>query len=78
MPLIRIEDLYHKYDQEQDWILKDINLNIEAGDFVAIVGHNGSGKSTLAKMLNGLLTPDRGSVEVDEKWGWCFRILIIN
>jgi energy-coupling factor transport system ATP-binding protein len=64
MPLIRIEDLYHKYDQEQDWILKDINLNIEAGDFVAIVGHNGSGKSTLAKMLNGLLTPDRGSVEV--------------
>ncbi|MBM7557805.1 energy-coupling factor transporter ATPase [Halanaerobacter jeridensis] len=64
MPLIKIRDLYHKYETEQDWILEDVNLDIESGDFVAIVGHNGSGKSTLAKMLNGLLTPSRGSVEV--------------
>ncbi|MGM0501348.1 MAG: energy-coupling factor transporter ATPase [Bacillota bacterium] len=64
MPLIKIKDLYHKYDQKADWVLEDINLEIEPGEFVAIVGHNGSGKSTLAKMLNGLLIPSRGSVEV--------------
>ena len=64
MPLIEINDLYHKYEEDQDWVLKDINLEIEPGEFVAIVGHNGSGKSTLAKMLNGLLSPTRGSVQV--------------
>ena len=64
MPLIEISDLYHRYEQEQEWVLKDVNLNIEPGEFVAVVGHNGSGKSTLAKMLNGLLTPSQGSVTV--------------
>ncbi|MDR2939806.1 MAG: energy-coupling factor transporter ATPase [Clostridiales bacterium] len=40
--------------------LKNINLNIETGEFVAILGHNGSGKSTLAKIMNALLLPDSG------------------
>jgi energy-coupling factor transport system ATP-binding protein len=45
--------------------LADVNLEIERGQFVAIVGHNGSGKSTLAKHLNALLLPTSGDVVVD-------------
>lgn len=44
-----------------------VNLDIKAGDFVAILGHNGSGKSTLAKHLNALLYPTEGTVFVDGK-----------
>ena len=44
-----------------------VNLDIQAGDFVAILGHNGSGKSTLAKHLNALLHPTEGTVYVDGK-----------
>ncbi|GAB6099875.1 energy-coupling factor transporter ATPase [Halanaerocella petrolearia] len=76
MPLIKVEDLYYRYNQQEDWVLKGIDLEIEAGESVAIVGHNGSGKSTLAKMLNGLLLPQKGKVNVaglrtdnqDELW----------
>ena len=47
--------------------LEDLNLTIEAGDFVAVLGRNGSGKSTLAKMLNAILLPSFGEVLV---LGW--------
>lgn len=59
--------------------LKDVNLSIEQGDFVAILGHNGSGKSTFAKHLNSLLIPTEGTVWVDgmdttdEKCIWDIR-----
>lgn len=43
-------------------VLKNINLNIEEGEFVAIVGFTGSGKTTLIKMIAGLLAPDKGEV----------------
>ena len=45
--------------------LKEIDLDIEAGQFVAILGHNGSGKSTLAKHINAILIPDSGTVLVN-------------
>lgn len=47
--------------------LDDITLDVEAGDFVAILGHNGSGKSTLAKHLNALLIPTSGTLWIDDK-----------
>lgn len=59
--------------------LKDVNLSIEQGDFVAVLGHNGSGKSTFAKHLNSLLIPTEGTVWVDgmdttdEKCVWDIR-----
>lgn len=46
-------------------VLKDFNLKIERGSFVAILGHNGSGKSTIAKLTNGINIPKSGSVIVD-------------
>ena len=47
--------------------VRDVDLNVKAGDFIAILGHNGSGKSTLAKHLNAILTPTEGTVFVDGK-----------
>lgn len=66
--LIEIKNLTFQYDSEETGekaVLKDINLSIQKGSFVVILGHNGSGKSTLAKLMNGMLKPDSGSVTVD-------------
>ena len=46
-------------------ILKGVSLDIQKGEFVAILGHNGSGKSTFAKHLNGILLPVKGTVTID-------------
>lgn len=61
--LIKIENLRHTYpgyDNQEVTALTDINLTIEQGEFVAIIGTNGSGKSTLAKHLNALILPTGG------------------
>jgi len=55
----------YRYRNLDEPALKNINLSIEAGDFVAIIGSNGSGKSTLAKLLNVLLLPTEGEITVD-------------
>ncbi len=46
-------------------VLENLNLSIEKGSFVAVLGHNGSGKSTIAKLTNGILFPKNGRVIVD-------------
>ncbi|OCL27811.1 energy-coupling factor transporter ATPase [Orenia metallireducens] len=65
MGLIKIQDLHYKYNNSEEWVLNGIDLDIKDGEFLVIVGHNGSGKSTLAKMLNGLLVPNKGIVNVN-------------
>ncbi len=65
--IIKTEDLTFQYTTEEGAapvVLDQINLSIEAGSFVAILGHNGSGKSTLAKHMNALLLPSGGKVYV--------------
>ena len=62
---------YLKYDEDGNVeatqrAVNDVNLDIEAGDFVAVLGHNGSGKSTLAKHMNALLIPSEGTMWVDD------------
>ena len=62
---------YLKYDKDGNVeatqrAVNDVNLDIEAGDFVAVLGHNGSGKSTLAKQINALLIPSEGTMWVDD------------
>lgn len=66
--IIKAEHLTFSYPDEPAGhppVLDDVNLEIEAGSFVAILGHNGSGKSTLAKHINALLTPTQGKLWVD-------------
>ncbi len=63
---------YKKYDDEGNVVgvrraIDEVNLDIEPGQFVAILGHNGSGKSTLAKHMNAILTPTGGTMWVDGK-----------
>ena len=62
---------YLKYDEDGNVeatqrAVNDVNLDIEAGQFVAVLGHNGSGKSTLAKQINALLIPSEGTMWVDD------------
>ena len=63
LPDVRVEDLWHSYDDGPS-VLAGVNLSVESGDFLAIVGQNGSGKTTLVKHFNGLLRPTHGRVLV--------------
>lgn len=65
---IEIKNLTYKYKQingDEEKALDNVSLNLNKGDFVAIIGMNGSGKSTLARHLNGLLVPSEGNCVVD-------------
>ncbi len=67
-PIIKIENLYFSYTDdygESASVLEGLNLEIERGSLVAILGHNGSGKSTLAKLINLILSPTSGKITVD-------------
>ena len=73
--MIRTKNLvfdYKKYDDEGNVIgtrraIDEVNIDIEPGQFIAILGHNGSGKSTLAKHMNAILTPTGGTMWVEGK-----------
>lgn len=68
MAFIEIENLSHVYHAGQEkamTALSELNLTIESGAFVAVLGTNGSGKSTLAKHLNALLLPTEGVCRID-------------
>ena len=62
--LVKVKDLWFKYPNGST-ILKNINFSISQGEFVSIIGRNASGKTTLVKMLNGLLKPTKGIVEIN-------------
>ncbi|MCR2043501.1 energy-coupling factor transporter ATPase [Anaerosalibacter massiliensis] len=80
--MINIENLTYKYstiDEKSFTALKNVNLTVDSGEFLVILGHNGSGKSTLAKLMNALLLPTSGNVFVngmdtkDEEKLWDIR-----
>ncbi len=65
---IKTENLSFSYENGEggeNAVLHGINLEIEKGSLVAVLGHNGSGKSTLAKLLNMILTPTSGKIYID-------------
>jgi energy-coupling factor transporter ATP-binding protein EcfA2 len=61
---IEIDELSFRYSPGGADVLRGVNLRIEAGEFVALIGQNGAGKTTLAKHFNGLLKPTSGHVRV--------------
>ena len=63
--IISIKNVHYTYPGDEFESLCGIDLEIEKGSFVAVLGHNGSGKSTLAKHLNAILTPTEGEVLVN-------------
>ena len=73
MPIIKTENLSHLYSIGTPFekaAIKDVNLEIEQGEFVGVIGHTGSGKSTLIQHFNGLLKPTSGKIYLDGKDIW--------
>jgi energy-coupling factor transporter ATP-binding protein EcfA2/energy-coupling factor transporter transmembrane protein EcfT len=64
MAFIEVKDLSFTYPSTQDQVLRGIDLSIEKGEYLAVLGANGSGKSTLVRHFNGLLTASSGAVRV--------------
>ena len=73
MPIIKTQDISYTYSvgtPYQKTAVDHVNLEIEEGEFVGVIGHTGSGKSTLIQHLNGLLAPTEGKVFIDGQDVW--------
>jgi len=67
--MIIVSDLIKEFSQGQEktQVLKGIDLNIDEGEFVAVMGPSGSGKSTLLQLLGGLDVPTSGEIQINNK-----------
>lgn len=64
-PIVQINDVSFAYNGET--VLQDVDLDIWEEDFIAMIGPNGGGKTTLLKLILGLLTPDQGTIRVNDE-----------
>lgn len=55
--------------KDEFWAVKDVSFEVRRGECLGLIGHNGAGKSTLLKMLNGLISPDEGKIEMRGRVG---------
>ena len=62
---LALQQVSFRYSDKAPFALQDIDLTIQQGEFLGIIGHTGSGKSTLVQLLNGLLKPTQGAVLLD-------------
>ena len=65
MKCVEIKNLSYSYSQDSEPVLKNVNLEINKGEYVSIVGHNGCGKSTLCKLMIGLYEKNGGDIIID-------------
>lgn len=65
VPSIELKNVSFKYSHAEKYVLKDLNLKINAGEKVAIVGKNGAGKTTLVKLLSRFYRPTEGTILID-------------
>lgn len=69
-PLLKLEHINKIFNEgtpDEKVALQDIQLSLEPGDFVTIIGSNGAGKSTMMNMISGALTPDLGSIHINDQ-----------
>lgn len=63
--IIEMTDVSFRYtDESPDWILNNVSLSIQKGEWITLIGPNGSGKSTLTKAMNGLIIPNQGKINI--------------
>lgn len=62
-----VEDVWFRYPETEEWLLKGISFDVPAGGAVAITGRNGVGKSTLLSLVAGLVKPEKGEIRIDDK-----------
>lgn len=65
MASVRYEDVSFRYSKKSPWTIKDLSLQVEEGEFLAVVGSSGCGKSTLLRLTCGLERPEKGKVYFD-------------
>ncbi|WP_027967603.1 ABC transporter ATP-binding protein [Halomonas halocynthiae] len=71
--MIEVSGLYKRYHRQRkvyDWVLEDINLSFPKGVSVGLLGRNGAGKSTLLRLIAGMDTPDRGTIQRNCRVSW--------
>ncbi|MBO5713336.1 MAG: energy-coupling factor transporter ATPase [Clostridia bacterium] len=64
MKAVEIKNLSFKYEEETSFVINNLSLTVEKGEFLCVLGENGSGKSTLARLINGLLPCTDGEIKV--------------
>ncbi|MGZ8425429.1 MAG: ABC transporter ATP-binding protein [Candidatus Binatia bacterium] len=62
---VRLENIGKRYSEQ--WVVRDVNLQIQAGDFFTFLGPSGCGKTTLLRMIAGFAIPDQGSIHLDDQ-----------
>jgi ATP-binding cassette, subfamily B, bacterial CvaB/MchF/RaxB len=62
VPEIEVRNVSFRYSAAEPWLLRDLNLKVTKGEYIAIVGRSGSGKTTLLKLMLGLISPTEGDV----------------
>lgn len=65
--MLKINNLCFSYTGNQPYILNDINLTIDDGEYISIVGENGCGKTTLMRLILNFLQPTKGTIQIDTK-----------
>ena len=65
MNIIEFKNIYKSYNQNN--ILENFNLKIKKGEFITVIGSSGSGKTTVLKIINGLITPDKGDIFINNE-----------
>ncbi|MGD7044760.1 ABC transporter ATP-binding protein [Jeotgalibacillus proteolyticus] len=81
--LIQMNDVHFRYPGSEEWVLKGASLEVEKGEFLAIIGNNGSGKSTLCKAMNGLIPhyyagDVKGEVSVNGKEAFTSAVAVLS
>ncbi|GKX30395.1 HlyB/MsbA family ABC transporter [Vallitalea longa] len=64
---INIDNISYRYPNTKRYVLRDVNIKINKGETIALVGENGAGKSTFVKLLTGILSPSKGEIYINSK-----------
>ena len=65
--MITCKNITYRYPDNNSFTLQNVNITIQKGESIAVMGANGSGKSTFANIVASLINPDRGTISIDSK-----------